>query len=489
MSAARLLVSTKRAVTRMRTLGNPLARGRAMLRDGRPAEAAHAFLAAARAGLPDGAFELARLYDTGRGLVRSPSDAAYWYRRAAEQGHVGAQSRLGVMLLAGAPAPLGFDGGQPALSGLFPNGGSLTADPEGARDWVRKAAEAGDTNAQATLGYMLAAGIGGPADPMEAFTWYSKAAATGHAEAALGLGTLHAGGHLGAVDHGAARQWFETAAAAGNGQALASLGAQHMNGWGGPVDYAKASDCLMRGASQGNAQAMRLLGHLLIEGRGVAKDLELADQLLRRAAGRGDTEAMARLGDLHSRGIGRPMDPIEAAHWYRSAAEQGHREARQKLDQLTKVLRGAPREAGQAVTPAAPVEATAAEGGDPAAQFDLGVAHATGNGAARDFSAAVAWWTKAADQGHALAMINLGRFHMRGLGVVRDSAEAKRRLQAALAHNPVEASLALGELYAHWSDPPDPVAARAVLATAAEAGDERARTLLADLAERDRKAG
>ena len=56
--------------------------------------------------------------------------------------------------------------------------------------WAAVATEAGSTHGAAVLGYVLAAGIGGPADPAAAERIYRGAAEEGCSEAQLGLGVL-----------------------------------------------------------------------------------------------------------------------------------------------------------------------------------------------------------------------------------------------------------------------------------------------------------
>ena len=72
-----------------------------------------------------------------------------------------------------------------------------------------------------------------------------------------------------------------------------------------------------------------------------------------------------------------------------------------------------------------------AEGGDPAAEFNLGLAYFRGNGVAQDYAQAAAWWRKAADQGHANAQFNLGSRYVLGQGVPLDLAEAISWFQKA----------------------------------------------------------
>jgi TPR repeat protein len=53
--------------------------------------------------------------------------------------------------------------------------------------WFRKAAAAGDIDAQFNVGYFLEHGIGGPRDKSSAKRWYAKAAKGGERQAELAL--------------------------------------------------------------------------------------------------------------------------------------------------------------------------------------------------------------------------------------------------------------------------------------------------------------
>jgi len=59
----------------------------------------------ARAGDAAAQFELGGRCYFGRGLSRNPTEAARWYRLAAEQGHAGAQVNLGNAYLRGEGLP------------------------------------------------------------------------------------------------------------------------------------------------------------------------------------------------------------------------------------------------------------------------------------------------------------------------------------------------------------------------------------------------
>ncbi len=75
------------------------------------------------------------------------NEAARLYRRAAEQGHAGAQYMLGFM---------------------YANGEGVPQNYAEAEEWYWKAAEQGDANAQYELGLMYEKGRGVPVDYVQA---------------------------------------------------------------------------------------------------------------------------------------------------------------------------------------------------------------------------------------------------------------------------------------------------------------------------------
>jgi TPR repeat protein len=61
----------------------------------------------------------------------------------------------------------------------------------------------------------------------------------------------------------------------------------------------------------------------------------------------------------------------------------------------------------------------AAEKGDAASQYSLGVMYERGRGVPQDYVKAVEWYQKAADQGYAKAQYGLGLMYDNGYGVER----------------------------------------------------------------------
>src|SRR3569833_2964236 len=65
-----------------------------------------------------------------------------------------------------------------------------------------------------------------------------------------------------------------------------------------------------------------------------------------------------------------------------------------------------------------------AQGGDVAAQAELGAAYSLGNGVDKDFGQARQWLSRAADKGTAIAQSLLAILYRDGLGVAQDNVKA-----------------------------------------------------------------
>ncbi|QIK79555.1 hypothetical protein G7077_12205 [Sphingomonas piscis] len=112
----------------------------------------------AEGGNADAQFNIGQAYRLGRGVPINLAAAQTWLGRAANKGHVDAQTTLGLLL---------FDSGNQA-SGLR---------------WLGRAAEKGDARAMLIYGTALYNGDGVKADPVLAYAYVSRAAAQGLAPA------------------------------------------------------------------------------------------------------------------------------------------------------------------------------------------------------------------------------------------------------------------------------------------------------------------
>jgi len=127
-------------------------------------------------------------------------------------------------------------------------------------DATLKAAEQGDAEAQANLGFMYANGEGVPQDDVEAVKWYRKAAEQGYAKAQHNLGFMYLIGQgVPEIDVEAVK-WFRKAAEQGHALAHCSLGSMYRTGSREvPKDKVEAYALFSVAATNGNKYAKNAL--------------------------------------------------------------------------------------------------------------------------------------------------------------------------------------------------------------------------------------
>ena len=109
-------------------------------------------------------FSIGQMHELGQGVSQSDTEAAFWYRKAADQGLPIAESSLGRLFYRG-------------MEGTAPR------DFVTAAKWFRKAADQGDADGQVYLGKMYVEGQGVPIDHVQAYMWYTLAIKGGNSSA------------------------------------------------------------------------------------------------------------------------------------------------------------------------------------------------------------------------------------------------------------------------------------------------------------------
>lgn len=155
-------------------------------------------LAEAQSGVVTAATAVAGAYFHGRGTMTNLSAAVYWYRRAAEAGDADAQSSLGLCLL---------------------RGYGCETNRTGAVEWYRKAAEKGNLAAMNDLAFCLLNAIGTERDEPQAFEWAMRAAERGFAAAQVMVAECYLDGRGVDRDRDRADVWLHRAVRQGNARA------------------------------------------------------------------------------------------------------------------------------------------------------------------------------------------------------------------------------------------------------------------------------
>ena len=189
----------------------------------------------------------------------------------AGRGDIAAQVRLGMIYLIG-----GLD---------------VAPDYTQAALWYRKAAEQGHAGAQSTLGSLYSGGLGIPENYAEAVKWFGKAADQGDAHGQVSLGMAYESGSGVPQDYAEAAKWYRKAAVQGNSMAQKRLGFAYSNGRGVPQDYRQAFNWYRKAAEQGVHEAQTNLGLMYAEGQGVRQDYVRAYAWLNISAARGSDVA------------------------------------------------------------------------------------------------------------------------------------------------------------------------------------------------------
>ena len=204
--------------------------------------------------------KIGRLYASGKGVEKSTTTAAEYFKKAGAHGYPSAYADLGKMCLAQ----------------------SVSVGADDAVSWLEKSVAAGFPGAGITLGLMYASGKGVPVNEEKAYQWFLKAAQAGIRGGQEEAADRLLEGRGVAKDETAALGFYEQAAQSGSGYSLRKL-AQYY------YDKApqRAFDYAAKASSSGDAEGMRLLGKMYEDGKGVAADFKKAYKWLTLAQWRG----------------------------------------------------------------------------------------------------------------------------------------------------------------------------------------------------------
>ncbi|KAA8490853.1 Secretory immunoglobulin A-binding protein EsiB [Porphyridium purpureum] len=146
-------------------------------------------------------------------------------------------------------------------------------------EWIRKAAEVGNADAQFAMGVFYEEARGNvEKDDRKAVAWYTKAAEKGHAKAQCNLGLLYSAGiDGGEPDDVTAVRLFRESAMQGHVAAQCNLSSFYFTGRGGNEGKSYlAIDWLRTAANEGLPAAQYNLGLCYERGQGVESDVREA---------------------------------------------------------------------------------------------------------------------------------------------------------------------------------------------------------------------
>lgn len=232
--------------------------------------------------------------------------------------------------LASAAAEEAFDQGYAAFN-------SKTSAPNyvEARRHYERAAELGHAGAMTNLGLIHSNGLGIKRDQRLATEWFERGSRAGDPGGTYNLALQYAMGTGAPRDLRKARQLYETAARAGNVPAMRNFAILLDEGQGGPRDIAAAHYWYEQGAQRGDAGAMTNLGYRYATGRGVPVDREKARELYKKAIAAGDSTGVAA-GNLAN--LDRPGNAGNGRSSGTTAADRFNDSMRQSIDRHNRCM-------------------------------------------------------------------------------------------------------------------------------------------------------
>ena len=258
---------------------------------------------------------------------------------------------------------------------------------------LARAAEAGDPEAMAEYGFILATTARG-------------------AQSGKGLDLL------------------ERAARRGVLEGQVKLGRIYLQGRLVPRDEEKAFDMFRTAAAKGSVEAKYFLAVCLSRGLGCKADPERAAAAAREAADAGDSYAQLLYGTFLRDGIGVAQDSTAALNYFDLSAKQGNPHAKTLLaDLISKAGNLSPQAAESGVA----MVQKSAEDGDASAAYSLGRMYTEGTKLPRDYALGRKNLELAVSKKYAPAYARLADYYLNGWGVKQDFKKADQLLREGSA--------------------------------------------------------
>lgn len=272
--------------------------------------AAELLAAAAEAGSGKARVELAKLYETGKGVQRNEAKAQYWYLQA---------NRIeGIEYLCRG-------------EGLYANDG-VEFDPDKGLELLKRHLGNPEDHVRADfLKYKCYSRTSSP-DPATARQYLSAARYINPSPFRnntlnyqfLPLVKDEDARKFKLFDKVGAVEQYQAAAESGDVEAQISLYEAYGDGRGAPQDREKAFAWAMKAAQQGSAFAEAIVGEAYLNGYApVAQDFKQARAWLERGAAHGHWAAAWMLSDIYKSGLGVPADKKKAQAWVAKCAALG----------------------------------------------------------------------------------------------------------------------------------------------------------------------
>jgi len=248
------------------------------------------------AGSMDGAVLLGHMNRKGElGAVNYP-EARQWYEKAAILNHTDALKALANM-------------------GLNGQGGLTKLDAAG---YLSRTADRGDVESMLTISQLYATGEGVPKDEARAREYLTRAAENFDIEANKRLGDSYL-----ATDAQKALSYYETAANGGHIEAAYIAGVMYAENFDIRPNSKRSAQLLEWAAKGGHAAAQADYGLLVYQGYGAEKSDEDAAEWFRKSSEGGDSEGQFLYAFTLAKGEGVKQDYEEAYYWLLQSTDNG----------------------------------------------------------------------------------------------------------------------------------------------------------------------
>ena len=164
--------------------------------------------------------------------------------------------------------------------------------------WMKSAASQGHVKAQSAMGLFYSKGFGVHRDPRLSFEWHLKAAKQGDGFSQMSVGCFYEEGEVVAKNLKESYSWFLRGAKNNHPGCQWALAMCLVKGTGVEVNLDEAMVWLRKSANAGYANAEYDLAACYIQGVGVKKNYDEGVKWLKKAAQHGDKEAQKRLNGM-----------------------------------------------------------------------------------------------------------------------------------------------------------------------------------------------
>lgn len=450
---------------------------------------------AAETGDIDAQYELARMYDCGKGTKKNSTLAIKWYEKAAAQGNVEATYRLaeiycgdndivivdmpkGIMLYEQA-LKSGKNKAAYPLAKLYLERDDL--------DNAKRCAElAVSTNVRNDESNKLLSEINielkeraikvkinlavTPDAKFKtavefyheknyevAFNLFSQAAEANHIRAMVWLADMYLDGYGIKADKDKAFKFYQKATEGNDAEAWNMLGRCYAEGWGCTRNLEEANKCFQKAAALNFVAAQFNLALNYFYGNGLAEDKAKALAWFKLAAGNGDNDALAWIGYCYLYGYGVGVNADKAQEFFQRASANGSKLPDGWKEEIDLALKAARATAAEEVYKIAQkfislkkydqgivLHERAAAAGYAESQYALGELYFDTEKHRRE---GVKWYLRAAKNNHAGAQNMVGRCYSEGWEVAVNKNKAVEYYAAGAANGDAWAQYNLATCY------------------------------------------